>query len=581
MCVSPCWGGQVCFFRGFELSDATITRRISKELVSFEPVSPEDIYYDDAAGPEPERDALPSSPAMYGGGSGRAQEVFQLARISRVLTDVNVSRLSLMTARAWQALLRLECKAALEIVEKIELSLNDLPSVERDARRWEIMALRAASLVLQDNCAAALALALSTIRYCGRESIVAIARTICRYAYWKLGDFERLHAVGQSNADVLPTRLHRVARMFDLSLMAAVEMNQLRFPAARLLAEDAISECRSVYGGDLSVASFAASIVGQVLYEQGMVDEAQTWLSQRLAQICKGGTIESAERAYTTLAKIAASRGQFDFAQLILKEAEALGQRRSWPRLVAACVAGRIGLLLEQDDRCGAEACLAQLAALERAHGAATSPGGAGISGYRVLARARLRVACGATLDDVSALRQLHCEAVCRNELYLAVQVAVCLIDALLAVGEQKDAASIFLRTLKLGATVGLHQTFVDSGPRVGELLAVLQRGDPAAQGEVRVLLPYIGSLLSRWRAARSVVAKRPTTGRPTVVLSSREHSILVLMSQGLSNKQIAVNLRIAAETVKSHAKKIFVKLAAKNRAEAVTRATQLGLIQV
>jgi ATP/maltotriose-dependent transcriptional regulator MalT len=556
-----------------------MTERISKNPVSLDSFPLPEFHYD-AAGHEHERGALPSSLAMHDGGLGRAREVFQLARMSRVLTDVSVRRLSLMMARAWQALLRLECKAALEIVEKIELSLNDLPSVERDARRWEITALRAASLVLQDDCAAALPLALSTIRYCGRESIANIARTICRYAYWKLGDFERFHAVEQSKADVQPTRLQRIATTFDLSLMAAVEMDQLRFPAARLLAEDAIRECRVACGGDLPVASFPASIVGQVLYEQGLVDEAQTWLSQRLAQICKDGTIESAVRAYSTSAKIAASRGQFDFAHLILKEAEALGQRRGWPRLVAASLAGQIDLFLQQDARCGADACLARLASLEQAHGAAASPGVAGVSRYRILARASLGVACGATLDDVSALRQLHYEAVCRHELYLAVQVSVRLIDALLAVGEQKDAAFILRRTLKLGATVGLHQTFVDSGPRVGELLAMLQRGDLGAQGEVRELLPYIGSLLSRWRAARIVVAKRPVTGQPDVVLSNRERSILVLMSQGMSNKQIALHLRIAAETVKSHAKNVFVKLAAKNRAEAVTRATHLGLIQ-
>jgi DNA-binding CsgD family transcriptional regulator len=50
-------------------------------------------------------------------------------------------------------------------------------------------------------------------------------------------------------------------------------------------------------------------------------------------------------------------------------------------------------------------------------------------------------------------------------------------------------------------------------------------------------------------------------------------------MSLGLSNKSIARELQITPETVKSHAKHIFIKLASKNRAEAVSRATELGLI--
>jgi ATP/maltotriose-dependent transcriptional regulator MalT len=47
-----------------------------------------------------------------------------------------------------------------------------------------------------------------------------------------------------------------------------------------------------------------------------------------------------------------------------------------------------------------------------------------------------------------------------------------------------------------------------------------------------------------------------------------------------MSNGQIALDSRIAAQTARSHAKHRFMKLAAKKRAAAVTRATRLGLIQ-
>ena len=50
---------------------------------------------------------------------------------------------------------------------------------------------------------------------------------------------------------------------------------------------------------------------------------------------------------------------------------------------------------------------------------------------------------------------------------------------------------------------------------------------------------------------------------RSDVSLSARERGIVLLMSCGLSNKQIARKLSIAPETVKSHAKRIFVKLTA------------------
>jgi DNA-binding NarL/FixJ family response regulator len=61
--------------------------------------------------------------------------------------------------------------------------------------------------------------------------------------------------------------------------------------------------------------------------------------------------------------------------------------------------------------------------------------------------------------------------------------------------------------------------------------------------------------------------------------LSTRERTIVLLMGHGLSNKKIARQLNIAPETVKSHAKRIFWKLTVRTRAQAVYRASELGLI--
>lgn len=61
--------------------------------------------------------------------------------------------------------------------------------------------------------------------------------------------------------------------------------------------------------------------------------------------------------------------------------------------------------------------------------------------------------------------------------------------------------------------------------------------------------------------------------------LSSRESSILRMIAHGMSNKRIAQSLGIAPETVKSHAKNIFVKLSTRTRAQAVARAESIGFL--
>jgi DNA-binding CsgD family transcriptional regulator len=61
--------------------------------------------------------------------------------------------------------------------------------------------------------------------------------------------------------------------------------------------------------------------------------------------------------------------------------------------------------------------------------------------------------------------------------------------------------------------------------------------------------------------------------------LTAREREVLAMIGQGFTNKRIARNLEISPETVKSHVKRIFLKLAVGTRAEAVSRAKSLELL--
>jgi len=54
--------------------------------------------------------------------------------------------------------------------------------------------------------------------------------------------------------------------------------------------------------------------------------------------------------------------------------------------------------------------------------------------------------------------------------------------------------------------------------------------------------------------------------------LTTREYEILQLISRGWSNPSIACKLSISINTVKYHLKRIFTKLQAKNRIEALNK---------
>lgn len=63
------------------------------------------------------------------------------------------------------------------------------------------------------------------------------------------------------------------------------------------------------------------------------------------------------------------------------------------------------------------------------------------------------------------------------------------------------------------------------------------------------------------------------------VGISKREYDVLQLMAQGFSNQEIADQLFISLNTVKSHASKLFSKLDVKRRTQAIQVAKEMGLL--
>jgi ATP/maltotriose-dependent transcriptional regulator MalT len=61
--------------------------------------------------------------------------------------------------------------------------------------------------------------------------------------------------------------------------------------------------------------------------------------------------------------------------------------------------------------------------------------------------------------------------------------------------------------------------------------------------------------------------------------ISKREHEVLLLMAQGLSNQEIGDKLFVSLNTVKTHSSNLFYKLEAKRRTQAIQKAKGLNLI--
>jgi DNA-binding NarL/FixJ family response regulator len=143
------------------------------------------------------------------------------------------------------------------------------------------------------------------------------------------------------------------------------------------------------------------------------------------------------------------------------------------------------------------------------------------------------------------------------------------------------------VRAVKQALPRSLVVTLVN-GDQVGDLAALLAAGaDALLPRAVDVL--SLGEMISRALAGERVVAPglvpsllsrtAPKAVRAPGLLTARERDVLERIASGRSNREIAEELFVGEETVKSHCSKIYDKLGARNRHDAVARGLSLGVL--
>jgi DNA-binding NarL/FixJ family response regulator len=110
--------------------------------------------------------------------------------------------------------------------------------------------------------------------------------------------------------------------------------------------------------------------------------------------------------------------------------------------------------------------------------------------------------------------------------------------------------------------------------------------------GLVAVIFAALGLYLGlRWARAKEVVVVKEVRVRESgpfaldaaklkeLGITQREHEILGLIAEGLSNREIGERLFVSENTVKTHSSRLFDKLGVNRRVQAVQKGRELGLI--
>ena len=178
-------------------------------------------------------------------------------------------------------------------------------------------------------------------------------------------------------------------------------------------------------------------------------------------------------------------------------------------------------------------------------------------------------------LNALALLERLLKAAEVQKRMGSVLEILIVQALAHQAQGSTSQALASLERVLPLAQPEGYIRTFLYEGePLQSLLLAFRSAIKKQAHSQGNELSGYVDKLLSFF--------EQPTeTPQSNLIdpLSLRELEVLRLVAEGFSNDEISQKLFLALSTVKGHNLRIFGKLQAKSRTEAVARARELGLL--
>jgi LuxR family maltose regulon positive regulatory protein len=188
----------------------------------------------------------------------------------------------------------------------------------------------------------------------------------------------------------------------------------------------------------------------------------------------------------------------------------------------------------------------------------------------------RLLIAEGNYTEAINLSNQVIAEAKKAKRVFLRIDVEILRAIAHLGDHAAEAAMDSLTNALKLAEPGGFMRVFLDHGNQIIRLLEHAQRTIDEPK-----LLAYIERLIGAYSLKAENLPEFPRSQVKEIVepLSGRETEVLQLLPSSLSSTEMAAELSISVNTLRSHLKSIYAKLDAHSRYEAIARSKELGLL--
>ena len=189
-----------------------------------------------------------------------------------------------------------------------------------------------------------------------------------------------------------------------------------------------------------------------------------------------------------------------------------------------------------------------------------------------LLARHQVNDDDTALADSASLLQQLNAASSEAGRVATEIETLILLALAHQAADDVVAAQEALRRAVTTGRSESYVRLFAEEGRPIATLLTAL-----AKQEKDRDTLSYLRRLAAA--ATKPVRAIAEEHGELIEPLSERELEVLRLLATDLSGPEIARELHVSLNTMRTHSRNVFRKLQVSSRRAAVRRATDLGLL--
>jgi len=397
----------------------------------------------------------------------------------------------------------------------------------------------------------------------------AAAGALAGLASWTTGDLSAAHAAYTESATGL-TSAGFLADVLGCTItLGDIRRTQGQLTAAARTYQGALELAAAAPGPEplRGTADMHVGLAGVLLERNDLTGaREQLAISQRLGE--HNGLPQNAYRWRVVMARLHEAEGDLDGATTLLDEAERVYVGDFAPN-VQPVAAVRARLRIRRN-----ELAHAQTWALERQLSSEDSP--SYLREYEHLTLARLLIAqhrvepaARGVADVLALLDRLLAAAEGGGRGASVIEILILQAAAHKASGDAPAALAALHRAATLAQPEGYARLFTDEGPPMVVLLRALRKRPDAAPVYVNQLLASTTSIATHASVPQKLVEP----------LSERELDVLRLLGGDLGGPDIARQLSVSLNTVRTHTKNIYAKLGVTSRRAAVRQARDLNLI--